>query len=518
MRLEKEKNMNTKNSTRSYKSQLPSNPLLSGMASATNAAFTENGALSNKSSLDACVDFFAKGAALRQASDKDVVGYFSKAFAHDRLVALKTLFYFRDARSGQGEKRAFRVILKWLANNYPDIVVANFTNIPFFGRYDDFYELVDTPVESKMFEFLRNQLHEDAVNLLENKPVSLLAKWLKSVNTSSAESRNLGYRTLKAFGLTPKKYRQILSRLRKYIDVTEVKLSDKSFGEIDYSKVPSNASLRYRKAFLKNDADRYKDYLSKVEKGEAKINSATLYPYDIVRPIEIGRESNLSTLKTLDLQWKNLPDYLAQTPHKGIVVADTSGSMTACGNGNKVPPILVSLSLAIYFAERNKGPFENAFITYSTDPKLQIISGNTIAEKVRNLSRDGWLQSTNIQAVFDLILKTAVKNKVSQEDMVEYLYVVSDMSFDKGDSYNSRTNFDVIKQKYAVAGYALPKLIWWNVNAKSDSPVTVNDQGTCLVSGCSPSILQSVLSAKHFSPIGVMLEAINKPRYDVVKV
>ena len=509
MRLD-QKHMSTNNS---YKSQLPSNPLLSGMAAATNVEHTENGALSNKSTLDACVDFFAKGAALRQSSDKVVIEYFSKAFSHNPLVALKTLFYIRDTRGGQGERRAFRVALRWLATNYPQIVVNNFKNIPFFGRYDDFYELVDTPVESQMFEFLKNQLHEDAVNLLEGNSVSLLAKWLKSANTSSAEGRKLGFRTAKAFGLTPKKYRQILSQLRKYIDVTEVKLSDKSFGEIDYAKVPSNASMRYRKAFLKNDADRYKEFLSKVEKGEAKINSATLYPYDIIRPIEQGRETDPTTLKTLDLQWKSLPDYLQGSPHRGIVVADTSGSMDI-GNGL---PILVSVSLAIYFAERNTGPFENAFITFSTNPQLQLISGNTIAEKVRNLSRAGWMQSTNVQAVFDLLLQTAIKNNVSQNDLPDKVLIISDMQFDEGDEYNAHSNFDTIKQKFAIAGYKLPNLVWWNVNAKSDSPVTINDQGTCLVSGCSPSVLKSVLSAK-ISPIDVMLETINNARYNVVAV
>jgi hypothetical protein len=244
----------------------------------------------------------------------------------------------------------------------------------------------------------------------------------------------------------------------------------------------------------------------------AKINASVLYPYEIIRPIEEGRENDPTALKTLDLQWKNQPNWLADNPHMGLVVCDTSGSMSG-------QPILVSVSLAIYFAERNVGPFKDTFITFSNSPSLQRITGQTIAEKVRGLNRSGWSMNTNLQASFDLILSTAIQNKIAQKDMPNALYIISDMQFDAACGSNTMTNFEVIKAKYRAAGYEMPRLIFWNVNASNgDMPVTVNDQGVCLVSGCSPSILKSVLSAKTFTPADVMLETLNKPRYDVVTV
>lgn len=501
--------MKTKNT---YNKPNMTNPLVAGMAAATNIAYTANGAKSNASSLDACVDFFGKGAAMRSNTDAAVIDLFSKAFYQDRLVALKTLFYTRDVREGQGERKTFRTLIRWLATNYTDILVKNINNIAFFGRWDDLYCLVGTSAENAAFETIAFQLRKDAIDASEGKPISLLAKWLKSVNTSSAESRALGYKTAKALGVTPKQYRQAIAALRKHIDVLEVKLSSGKFNEIDYEKVPSKASLLYRKAFNKRDGERYRSYLSAVEKGEAKINASVVYPYEIVRPIEQNHENDPTALKTLDLQWKNQPNWLADNPHKGLVVCDTSGSMHG-------QPILVSVSLAIYFAERNVGPFKDTFITFSQSPTLQRIVGQTIAEKVRGLNRSGWDMNTNLQACFDLILSTALKNKIAATDMPNALYIISDMAFDVGSSDNNKTNFEVIKEKYKNVGYEMPKLIWWNVNSvDNQSPVTINDEGTCLVSGCSPSILKSVLSAKTFTPADIMLETINKSRYNIVTV
>jgi hypothetical protein len=503
--------------TTAKKTAAMTNPLIAGMRIEGNVAVTANGAKSNASSLDSCVDLFASGAAMRKRSDADVVSLFEKAFYQDRLTALKVLFYIRDVREGQGERKTFRTALRWLADNYTDILVKNIDNVAFFGRWDDLYCLVGTKAENAAFKAFSDQLDSDIKNSVAEKPISLLAKWLKSINTSSAESKRLGYMTAKALNLSPKAYRKILSRLRKEIDVLETKISAGKWSEIDYEKIPSKASLMYRKAFGKRDGERYRSYLAAVEKGEAKMNASVVYPYEIVRPIENG-EHDATSLKTLDLSWKNMPNWLEGNPHKGIVLADTSGSMNGL-------PILVSVSLAIYFAERNVGPYKDTFITFSVQPKLQKIIGQTIAEKVRGLDRGGWDGNTNIQAAFDLILNTAIKYKVSEADMPDVLYIVSDMQFDmatgQGGWYgaNTKTNYEVIKTKYENAGYKMPKLVFWNVNASnSDQPVTINDDGVCLVSGCSPSILKSVLSAKTFTPVDVMFETINKPRYDVVSV
>jgi hypothetical protein len=464
-----------------------------------NTTLTENGAVTNKSTTSPLLDFFGLGAALRTRTEVDIVALFEKAFNESELLALKTLFYIRDVRGGQGERRTFRIILKWLANNHPNIVKKNFLNVPEYGRFDDLLVLLDTPLKDHLLDYIDEKLSEDVT---AERP-SLLAKWLPSINTSSKETVAQARVIAKRLGLNEKTYRKTLAKLRKKLDVVERKMCANKWTSIKYQNVPSRASTIYRKAFARHDQDGYTEFLQKVEKGEAKINAATLYPYDIV-----GRISNGEDDKTLDLQWKALPDYLAENPHKGIVVADTSGSMMGL-------PINVSVSLAIYFAERNVGPFKDVFLTFSSSPTFHTLNGRTISEKVKNLDSGGWGQSTNLQATFELILNTAIRHKVPKKDMPEVVYIVSDMEF----NYCTQgTNLDGIKEKYKAAKYKMPKLVFWNVNARNNqAPVTVDDKGTCLVSGASPSILKTVLSGKTMTPYGVMLETINAERYNAVK-
>lgn len=501
------------------------NAFVSAMATADNVTLTEKGALTNKSTLNDCLDWFGLGGALRTRTEQDVINIFTRAYAQDRLTALRTLFYFRDVREGQGERETFRRVIKYLANNYSDVVRANLENIPFYGRYDDLYALVGTPLEAEMFELVKAQLKLDAKGMKEEKPISLLGKWLKSENTSSKESCRLGAKTRKALGLDSKKYRKMLSKLRAYIDVIERKMCAGKFSEIDFEKVPSKASLVYRKAFGRHDQTRYAAYLASVEKGEAKMNAKAVYPYEIFREVMnlgvaaywYGSGRTLTAeeaqqVKMLTLQWNNMPNWLEGNEHKGIVIADVSGSMAGL-------PIQVSVSLAIYFAQRNVGPFKDVWMNFSDTPTFQHLKGSNLYEWFQNMDKNNWGGSTNLQSAFDLILRTAVANKVPKKDMPSVLYIVSDMEFDQGTPRNDKTNYQVIREKYKKAGYELPRIVWWNVSARNDqSPITAKDDGTCLVSGCSPSILKSILSAKSFTPVDVMNETINSARYERVVV
>jgi hypothetical protein len=486
------------------------NPLVHGMTIASNYTLTENAALTNKSTLNDVLDWFGAGGALRTRNEADITNLFSRAFAQDKLLALKILFYFRDVRMGQGERRTFRTLLTWLANRYADTVKKNLENVPFYGRWDDLYTLVGTPLEKDVYAIFSDQLKTDMKAMKKGESISLLAKWLKSENTSSPESRRLGRKTREALELTPKKYRKILSALRKYIDVLEVKMCAGDWKEIDFEKVPSKASLNYRKAFGKHDQERYAKYLTAVEKGEAKMNAGAVYPYEIMEKIESAYGEQ--DIKALDLLWKNMPNWLDGNEHYGLVIADTSGSMYG-------RPIRISVSLAIYFAQRNLGPFHDCWMNFSQHPLLQHLRGNNLKEIWDNIDRSNWDQNTNLQAAFDLILSTAVRNKVAQKDMPTVLYIVSDMEFDQACTSNDKTNFEVMKQNFYNAGYKLPNVVWWNVNARNTQyPIKVDDTGTALVSGCSPSILKSLLSAKTFDPMSVVYETVNNPRYDKIVV
>lgn len=482
-----------------------------------NVALTENNAVAFASTKSAVLDFFAMGGALRSRSAASKLDLFSKAFSENPLLALKSLFYFRDIRGGQGERETFRTILGHLARTQPSAVRANLPLIAEYGRWDDLFVLVGTSLENDVFALIDMQL---ALDKQADHP-SLLAKWLKSENTSSKSSRALARRTRQYLNMSSRQYRKMLTELRRRINLVETTISKGNWREVDYERVPSKAGLQYRKAFYRHDEERYKAYIEAASKGEAKINTGTLYPYEIVEKISerVGWYSDTRNISaqetaTLDTMWKNLPNYFGDNEVRGLVVADVSGSMAG-------RPMGVSVSLAIYTAERNNGPFAGKYITFSHKPKLISVNTNdTIVQKVHSVIRTGVGYNTSIEAVFDLILATAVRNELNQAELPTHLYVVSDMEFDEAN--NGRRDqrlFETISQKYAAAGYTMPFLVFWNVDSRNNqTPMSMDQRGFQLVSGCSPSIFTSLLSARTVSAYDLMLEVLNSERYERVRV
>jgi hypothetical protein len=338
---------------------------------------------------------------------------------------------------------------------------------------------------------------------------------MPSINASSKKTKALGKQFAKRMNLSEKEYRVMLTNLRKKIDLVEHKMCSNNWPEIDYSKVPSKAGLMYRKSFIKHDLERYNNFMLSAVKLENKVNASALYPYEIAEKVTQAYGS-VDPTEELVLQalWQNLPDYMEGKSFKGLVVADTSGSMTSTiGN---VKPIDVSISLAIYIAERNAGVWKNKFITFSENPEMQTIIGDTIVDKIKNLSKADWGYNTDLIAVFKSILKAAKADSVAPEDMPEKIFIISDMQFDQACNSNTRTNFEQIKKNYAKYNYKMPDLIFWNVNGSANVPMTIHDTGTCLVSGCSPSILSAVLSGEVISPIDILKQAVYTERYDPV--
>ncbi len=482
----------------------------------TNEARTANGALSNATSLNAVLDFFSKSGALRGHDNEEVISYFTKAISENERLAMKALFYSRDIRGGQGERALFNVIIHYLAETNLDVIARNMDLIPEYGRWDDLYSLVGTDLEKDALEMMKVQFNLD---LKAEKP-SLLAKWLKSSNTSSKESRRLAKITYEYFGIDERTYRKALSALRSKINIVEKLMSNKNWDAIDYSNVPSQATRIYSDAFRKHSEARYNAFIEKVANGEETINAGTLYPYQITKDANELRNNDVQEIKTLDVLWNALPNYMEE-PENSLCVVDTSGSMTM-GESN-VAPIDVSVSLGIYFAERIICPFKDYFMTFSSKPVMQKIQGKNIWEKVSNLRRAEWGMSTNLQAVFHILLKTAVEKNVSPDEMIKKIYIISDMQFDHacgGGYYGDRTpatNFDAIKAKYIATGYKMPELVFWNVNASADSPVTKDENGTFLVSGCSPSILKYAINTIAVTPEELMLEVLEGERYEPVE-
>lgn len=507
------------------------NSFLYNLKKEDNYVTTENGAVAYKSTLNKVYDMFAFGGAYRNRSDENCIFLFKQAFDENSNLALKCLFYLRDIRGGQGERRFFRVCFNWLAKHYPEIAKRNLHNLAEYGRYDDLYCVIDTPIEKDMFALVEAQLKTDLESLKENSHagVSLLAKWLKSENASSKETKMLGSKTREALGLSHKKYRELLSLLRTRINIVEKLISEKRFDEIEYSKIPSKAGLKYKNAFAKRDAERYQAFL---DGKETKINAGAIFPYDIVRDArklfrychkeeEQSKFIDPTMRQTVNKYWANLKDYFNGSPCRVLTVIDTSGSMTCTGRCKSVAPIDVAISLGIYAAEKMVGPFAGHYISFASRPQLIEVDGIDFVDKVRRIYNTNLMDDTNLEAVFTMIKDVALCNDVAPEDLPDTIVVISDMEINSGsywsDEYTRQAEMAKIREDWEAAGLAMPKLIYWNVNAKQN--IILEDaktEGISYVSGCSPVIFETILTGK--TGIDLMLsKLIDSGRYDNVK-
>ena len=474
---------------------------------------TENGARGHVTSGSLIVDFNFMASSMRAWSGDEIRDCFLEVYHDDPLLALRWLFYARDIRMGMGERRLFRECYKVLP---VPAAVANLTNIPFYGRWDDLVSLfgvMGSVVDEAVVRIVSAQLDMDLLSMERGGPVSLLAKWMPSENASSVESKRLARKLAKALDLSFKEYRKTLSSLRGYIDVVESRMCSGDWSGIDYEKVPSMANLRYADAFMRHDYDRRARYLSRVSNGDADFNMSVASPVDVVHRYVGRHRSPDEQDDVLELAWKSLSDVFVDDV---LVVADGSGSMT--WNLSGVLPLTVANSLALYTAEHNSGEFRNHFITFSSHPRLiRIPEDATLYEKLRIMSRYMECSSTNIEAVFDLILDAAVNNEMTQDDMPGSVLVISDMEFNQAVSGGpDRTLFDEIKSKYKAHGFVMPRLVFWNVSSRTGTiPVRTNNMGVALVSGYSQNTLKMVMSDK-LDPYDVLVETLMSPRYDRV--
>ena len=473
-----------------------------------NKTYTENGAVTYRSTGRDCLDLFATIGALRRESEQEITARFLRAYAEDPDLAMKILFYGRDVRGGLGERRVFRILLRWLAVSKPESVVRNLPYVAEYGRWDDVLVLLDTPCRAEALALLKQQFDADLAALSSDGDVSLLGKWLPSVNASNDETVRAAKQIANAFGLSDRDYRKTLTKLRAQIRILENNLRERDY-TFDYSKQPSKAMFKYRKAFLRNDAERYGAFMQRVSTGEVKLNTGALYPYEI---IEKAFHCDDAERLSLDATWRALADYTQD--ENALVVADGSGSMYW---GGKPMPAAVAQSLAIYFAEHNRGAFRNHFITFSMNPRLVEIKGRDIVDKARYCETFNECANTNIQKVFELVLNAAVRNRVPQKDLPSTLYIISDMEFDSCAAGASLTNFEYAAKLFRQAGYRLPNVVFWNVSSRNQQqPITTNEQGVALVSGCSPRIFSMVMEGS-LDPFTFMLSVIDTERYAPIR-
>ncbi|WP_077390501.1 DUF2828 family protein [Mobilibacterium timonense] len=497
--------------------------MLDNLQQEANIAFTENGAVSNGTTGSWCLDLFATIGALRREPDEEIILRFFRAYAEDPDLAMKTVFFARDIRGGLGERRVFRIILNWLGKNKPETVRRNLERIPEYGRYDDLLALFGTPCEKDVLELIRRLFEKDMDCLGKGGRVSLLGKWLPSVNASSMETVMKARKIARYMGMSDAAYRKSLTRLRRQIDIIENHLREKDYS-FDYSKQPSRAMFKYRKAFLRNDGNRYMNFLEQVESGEAGLHAGNVAPYELVAPYlsddvysrgkdahSFMRDISPEEAAALNATWAAMPDFGGD--ENALAIIDTSGSMYF---ESRPLPAAVALSLGLCFAEHNEGIFRDCFIEFSARPQLIMLKGETFADRLRYAASFNTVADTDLEAVFQLILDAAVKNHVSQKELPSRLIIISDMEFNCCVENASETNFQNAKRRFAEAGYKLPEIVFWNVASRNrQQPVSKNEQGVTLVSGTTPRLFDMVAGG-NISPYEFMMETLNNPRYSAI--
>lgn len=498
------------------------------MENKSNWKLTENGAPARTTTGDNLIDLFAVIGAMRERDESDIISMWESAYRENPELAVRMIFYAGDIRGiGLGERRTFRILIKHLANTHPSIMRKNIVNIPYYNRWDSLYELVATPCEPDMWTIVRMQWLEDFGNMKHNKPISLMAKWLASVNASSKKTCMLGRKTARELHLSESLYRRALSQLRAYLKVVEKSMSAQEWATIEYSAVPSYAMKNYSKAFARHDGDRFSNYKESLEQkiadgtiSQKDIKSATLFPYDLVRKYIDNdsefwfRGSYIGRYDTItEAQWKALPDYLDEEANV-VVMADVSGSMYS----PNYQPISASLSLALYFASRNKGIYHNKYMTFTNRPSFLTINEDaSLHDQLVQAWSAGVGYSTNLERAFMYILDTAIENNVKPEDMPKALVVVSDMEIDPFFRGYQLDFLEEMTRRFRNAGYSMMKILFWNVEGRNSTfHAKYTNPNAVFASGYSASAFTSIIKGINKTAYEIMYDTLMDAQYDRV--
>ena len=454
---------------------------------------TENGDLTYSTTQNACLDLFGKVNAIRGQGYQRTVNLFSPAYKEDPELASRIMLWSRDIREGAGERQTFKDVLLWLELNDTERLVRILPKVPEMGRFSDLFVFKTKKIKEMVYEIFAEGLRSKN---------GLASKWAPR---EGSKNKEFAYELMQYLKLSPRDYRKMIVAAS---DTVEQKMTAKNWDEINFSHVPSVASARYSKAFWKHQTERYQEFVQKAVKGEVKINTSALFPYDVVK-----RGVNGQTANAL---WNQLPDYVPEGV-SFLPMIDTSASMNSPVGTSGVSCMDVSVSMGIYLAERNKSAFKGLGLTFNSIPKwITVPKTDDIMMKMNHVRGASWGGSTNLDSAMESIVDLAIQNRVAKEDMPAYLIVISDMEFDYGQGYGAKnqTASDRTKARFASAGYEVPTLVWWNVQSRGMStPVRSNATGEILVSGLSATITKTVLSGKQ-NPMDAMLETVMVDRYN----
>lgn len=466
-------------------------------------ATTENGDLAHHSTLSNALDLFYKVGASRN-SRSALLPVLHAALADDEEIAIRIMLWARDVRGGAGERETFRFIITHLVNAVStETANAIIKMIPEVGRFDDLLIFADTQFESLAFDIIGAALK--AGNSLAAKWVPRQGRGPQNGAVAKKLRKYLDYND-------PKSWRKMLAELSKSAPTVEQQMSAGQWDNINFEHVPSLAHSRYRTAFYTRQPERFTQFLADVKSGEKKINASAIFPHDVIRGINIYNYKSVQN-DAIIAQWNALPDYLNGTTERILPLVDVSGSMD-CTVGGNTTAMDVAVALGLYLSERLDGAFKDHFMTFSANPKLELLTGNVV-QRTLQLRRAEWGMNTNFRKVFRVLLNQAMKFNLPESEMPTKIMVFSDMQFDQAD-HSDTTSFDDIKEIYEQHGYTMPTIIFWNLRDGGTMPVTKHESGTALVSGFSPAIMKDLLGGS-LTPESVMLAAVGKDRYDYRK-
>ena len=499
--------------------------LLNAMKYNTNYGYTENGSIKHNTTMNKVLDMFSVGGAYRNRTDRDIEELFGDAYRENKTLALKCLFYLRDVRGGQGERRFFRVAFKWLCRNDARNAANLLKYVPEYGRWDDLIDIGYTMYEegrpaiaNEVIKIIAHQMDLD----IQSKTPSLLGKWMPSENASAyVTKKKAKWIISRVPGMSARSYRKSLSSIRKRINVLERLMSENRWDEIEFDKIPSKAGMKYRNAFAVKEvtAARYKAFMASKS---TKVNASVLNPVDIAEKAFHTSLHNTVEVDALSKYWDNLKDYYQGREENAIAVVDVSGSMWG-------QPMAAAVGMGAYVATKSHGPFANHFITFSDSPELVEFVGDNIVDKLQRCSRADWGGSTNIEATMDLILNTAKENHLSQDDLPARLYIFSDMEFNRCMTDNNshygwmrglssdklETLFEIIEKRFKRAGYEMPQITFWNLDCRNEKNIPAIGDKFNYISGFSMSQMEQVMAGK--TAIDLMLDVLQSERYAKIR-
>lgn len=547
----------------------------------SNKTLSENGAVMYISSGSSLVDFNFSLNSFRNKSADEIQSLLAKCYAEDPETTTALIFKIGDVRNGDGERRTFDICMDWLINNHLQVSKQLLPLVSEYTRWDHVSDLIiheNKAIAKLAKNIVVNQLLSDTKSLLksynENNPekgmninslntnneiinafirvykedkdglyainannknkesISLCAKWIPSVQSKKAEDRIICTKIRKELGLNESDFRKLLSGIRGNLNILEKYKSENRMDEINYENLSAKAIVKNQASLSKDES--WQEHIEKVNKGEAKMNMSVATPFDVLCKYknEEGWRRTKFYDESIETMWKQLPDKTGGNSNT-LVIRDGSGSMDqAVSKDNKNTILDLATALSIYYAEKQKGEFHDKFITFSSRPEIVDMSNlDNLHDKIELCYDYNDCSNTNLEKTFDLLLNAAINKNLSQEELPSNLLIISDMEFDAsrqnkiycGYLFSSQEQaaslMDGIREKWDKAGYKMPQLIFWNVNAERAVIPEINRAGVVLMSGFSTNNLEFLLEGniKDFTPEKYLSEQLSNPIYNPVR-